>query len=172
MPQTPFSELAAEMIAAGATLEDVGQCAVATLREAILGRLTQARDRTALEKAVEGMGPAVADTVHDVLLHWGTLSSEEKEAYLKGLNKVVVGPKVPTLLSELEAKFLAGEKTALFAAIRVCAEFSCALPDWAAAAFMEGYAAVERLNLDSWDDAFGRPKVKGQRLPNARKRHK
>ena len=86
--------------------------------------------------------------------------------------KVAVGPHVPDLLSELGQKFANGERTALFAAIKLCAEFGASLPGWAATAFLEGYAKVEKLELDSWDAAFGRPKVVSQRLPEARKRRR
>ena len=171
MPRIPFSVIAAEMIAWGATFEDVGQCAVATLREAFLGPLEQAHDRTTLGKALEVSSEAMADVSHDLMLYSGTLSSEQKQAYLNGIRKANVRPKVPSILKELEDEFSGGEKAALFTAIRVCAEFNYILPEWVAAAFMKGYAAVERLEVGhSWDAAFGRPKVKGQRLPEARKR--
>jgi hypothetical protein len=168
MATKPFSEIAAEMIAAGATFEELGALAITHFSTAMTAAAEEARDRDLgkFEKV-----DRTADTgFREILLQWVQLSVDEKTAWLKGMERVVVGPKVPLLLSELEHKFSEGQRPALFAAIKLCAEFEIPLPKWAADAFVEGYRRVERLELDSWDAAFGVPKQKSARLDALQRR--
>ena len=129
----------------------------------------EARDRE-LGKVFEKVNQTADTGFRDLFLHWGQLSDDEKTAWLNGMARVVVGPKVPPLLSELEHKFSEGQRPALFAALKLCAEFEIPLPKWAAEAFLEGYRRVERLELDSWDAAFGVPKQKSARLDALQRR--
>src|SRR5829696_2299512 len=153
-----------------ASAEEMGERSIDRIRQIYDKALAKAHDVESFNEAFRHAAIEIEAATREQFVHWGSLSVEQKDHYLKGVVKVAVGPHVPDLLSELGQKFANGERTALFAAIKLCAEFGASLPGWAATAFLEGYAKVEKLELDSWDAAFGRPKVVSQRLPEARKR--
>jgi hypothetical protein len=73
-------------------------------------------------------------------------------------------------LEQERARFEAGDRMALFAAIRVCANFDLPLPEWASRAFIAGYDKVLNCRARSWDEAFGQPYLKGANLAATRKR--
>lgn len=70
-----------------------------------------------------------------------------------------------------EARFAAGDRTALMAAIRICANHELMMPEWVARGFIRSYDAVLNCRVSSWDEAFGRPIPKGAHL-NARKKRR
>jgi hypothetical protein len=59
----------------------------------------------------------------------------------------------------LRQQFEAGDRMALFAAMRKCAVHGLVMPRWVALEFIRGYGPVLRCEVDSWDDpaAFGLP---------------
>lgn len=63
----------------------------------------------------------------------------------------------------------AGDKMALFGAIRLCANHDLPLPEWAARVFITGYDKVLNHLAASWDEAFGQPFPKGKHLAAARR---
>lgn len=71
-------------------------------------------------------------------------------------------------IAELENAFGRGDKMALFAAVRKCANHDLVMPDWVSRAFIRGYDAVLTCSAASWDEAFGRPYPKGMHLANVR----
>jgi hypothetical protein len=71
-------------------------------------------------------------------------------------------------LDQLERDFRGGDRFALMMAIHLCAWYELVIPDWAAKAFMRAFRRVNHCDLDSWDEAFGRPYPKGFHLKNAR----
>lgn len=73
-------------------------------------------------------------------------------------------------LEDERKKFEQGDKMALLAAIRTCANHDLPLPRWASRAFVVAYDRVLNCKLGSWDDAFGRPYPKGSHLSALRKR--
>jgi hypothetical protein len=73
-------------------------------------------------------------------------------------------------LKNLGKAFAAGDRMALFAAIRVCSNHDLPLPRWASAAYISAYDRVLNCELASWDDAFGRPYPKNVQLAVMHKR--
>lgn len=71
-------------------------------------------------------------------------------------------------LERLRIQFEAGDKMALFAAIRKCANHDLVMPEWVAMAFIRGYDAVLNLRARSWDKAFGQPYHNGMHLRDGR----
>lgn len=72
---------------------------------------------------------------------------------------------------EMDQKsYEAGDMLALMRAINTCAVNEIVIPEWAAAAFSNGFRAVVTGRSGSWDDAFGRPHPKGTHLNAIRKR--
>lgn len=69
-----------------------------------------------------------------------------------------------------QKKFERGDRVALFAAIRLCANHDQALPEWVARGFIEGYDQILNCRKGSWDEAFGRPFPKNSKLHALRKR--
>jgi hypothetical protein len=86
-------------------------------------------------------------------------------------------PRLP--ISRLDARdfieaqrllFEGGDKMALMAAIRRCANCEMVLPPWVARAFIASYDQVLWCRTDSWDVAFGSPYKKGTKLPERKRR--
>lgn len=75
-------------------------------------------------------------------------------------------------LVALQGRFERGDKMALLAAIRECANHDIPLPMWASKAFIHGYDRVLKGHASSWDAAFGRPYPKGTHIANLRNRRK
>jgi hypothetical protein len=75
-------------------------------------------------------------------------------------------------LDEVERRYQTGNRQSwhLFAAIRLCAQHDLRLPDWAAAAFIDGYDRVLSFRAPSWDRAFGAPFAKGTSVTALRRR--
>src|SRR5690606_15978690 len=73
-------------------------------------------------------------------------------------------------LEDERKKFEQGDKMALLAAIRTCANHDLPLPRWVSRAFVVAYDRVLHCKVGSWDDAFGRPYPKGSHLSALRKR--
>lgn len=72
---------------------------------------------------------------------------------------------------ELEAKrFNGGDKMALLAAIRICANHDIPLPPWASSAYIAAYDRVLNCRAKSWDSVFGKPYPAGVHLAALRKR--
>lgn len=67
------------------------------------------------------------------------------------------------------ARFEAGDRMAVLAAIRQCANHDLPLPAWAATAYITAYDRVLRCETASFDDAFGRPYPKGAHMHALRK---
>jgi hypothetical protein len=67
-------------------------------------------------------------------------------------------------LKDLEARFFAGDKRALFEALVICIGWAIHLPLWVEDEFL---AAIHSLPK-SWDDVFGRPLPKGTSTKKAR----
>jgi len=68
----------------------------------------------------------------------------------------------------LQVAYEKGDKMALFAALRKCANHDLVMPMWVSRAFISGYDNVLNCRVGSWDDAFGRPYPKGKHLGNMR----
>ena len=145
--------------------EALGEESLRRQQAPMLSALAAATDRESLLALVADACVEMDDIQREQIREWGKLSVEQKDARLRGM----VRPHLPHWLEEMEREYGAGQKTALFAAIKLCAEFSVPLPDWVAAAFLDGYKKVERSEVDSWDAAFGRPRAASQRLPNVRR---
>jgi hypothetical protein len=64
----------------------------------------------------------------------------------------------------LKRQFEAGDKSVLLYAVYQCLEMKRPLPEWARIAFLDVCEAVERFEIKSWDDAFGRPFPKSTHL--------
>lgn len=75
-------------------------------------------------------------------------------------------------LEKERMRFERGDKMALLAAVRVCANHDMPLPEWASRAFIRAYDTILNCRIGSWDDAFGRPYRKGVHLAALRKRRK
>lgn len=75
-----------------------------------------------------------------------------------------------TQLEGERQRFERGERMALLAAIRICANHDIPLPAWASQAYIRSYDQVLNCKLDSWDAAFGRPYGKGKKIQALRKR--
>src|SRR4051812_37628762 len=104
-----------------ASEEEQGNRDIARLRQIYLEAFAKAHDIESLNEACTRVAVEIQTTVHDLFVRWGTLSAE-KAQYLKGVTKAVVDKHVPQLLRELEKRFAGGERTALFAAVKLCAE--------------------------------------------------
>jgi hypothetical protein len=57
----------------------------------------------------------------------------------------------------LRQQFEAGDRMALFAAIRKCANHDVIMPAWVSTGFIQGYDRVLRCESSSWDEVFGLP---------------
>ena len=66
-------------------------------------------------------------------------------------------------------RFDAGDRMALFAALRICAQRDLKMPQWASRAFIRGYDKVLNCRTGSWDEAFGEP-YPGKHLARLRQR--
>lgn len=73
-------------------------------------------------------------------------------------------------LARLEQAFVAGDRSALLAAIRVCAACDLPLPAWASRAYIAAYDQVLNCRAKTWDEAFGPAFPKGANLNAQRKR--
>ena len=73
-------------------------------------------------------------------------------------------------LNRERQQFEAGDRMALFAAIRKCANHDLPLPAWAATAYIAAYDHVLNCRAKSWDEVFGTPYPKGVNLNAMRKR--
>jgi hypothetical protein len=71
-------------------------------------------------------------------------------------------------ISGLKVAFDRGDKVALFAAMKNCAQHGLVMPEWVSRAFLAGYRKVISYRVGSWDEAFGRPHPKGKHLDNLR----
>lgn len=72
---------------------------------------------------------------------------------------------------EFEAKrFNGGDKMALLAAIRICANHDLPLPPWTSSAYIAAYDRVLNCRAKSWDSVFGKPYPAGVHLAARRKR--
>jgi hypothetical protein len=71
-------------------------------------------------------------------------------------------------LDRLKAQFESGDRWALLAAVRKCANHSLVMPSWVANGFIAAYDTVLSARIGSWDEALGRPYPKGRHLHNAR----
>ena len=69
----------------------------------------------------------------------------------------------------LKRDFESGNKSALLYALYGCLELKRPIPEWARAALLEACEAVERFEIKSWDDVFGRPLPKGMHLEKERR---
>lgn len=65
--------------------------------------------------------------------------------------------------------FEQGDRAALLAAVRVCANHDLPLPPWASKAYILAYDKILNRRVGSWDEAFGRPFKKGKHLHTLRK---
>ena len=77
------------------------------------------------------------------------------------------------LLHQLEAMrkdIEAGEGLLLLYAIRGCAKYGVAMPEWMAQEYMKVFDSVWNAKVTSWDAAFGAPYKKGAHLGQVRKR--
>jgi hypothetical protein len=63
-----------------------------------------------------------------------------------------------------------GDMKFVLMAIKDCAIYGEVIPEWAANAFCRAYRDVTYKRAGSWDDVFGRPIKKGERLENSRQR--
>lgn len=73
-------------------------------------------------------------------------------------------------LETLRAQFEAGDRMALLAAIRKCANHDLSLPGWAATAYIRAYDEVLNYRSKSWDEVFGAPYPKNKHLGALRKK--
>lgn len=73
-------------------------------------------------------------------------------------------------LEELGKAFAAGDRGALMAALRVCANHDLPMPQWLSKAYIRSYDQVLTCRVKSWDEAFGAPFPKGANLNALRKR--
>ena len=58
-------------------------------------------------------------------------------------------------------EFEHGDKRALLFAMYLCSRHGTPLPRWLADAFVKTFRDAEAFKYRSWDDAFGRPRLKG-----------
>jgi hypothetical protein len=73
-------------------------------------------------------------------------------------------------IEKLRGQFEAGDRWALFAAIRKCANHDLVMPDWVARGFIRGYDQVLNCKVGSWDEAYGAPYPKGARIAALKRR--
>ncbi len=73
-------------------------------------------------------------------------------------------------LCALEKQFISGDRTALLAAIRRCANHDLPLPSWASKAYISAYDQVLNCDEKSWDVVFGTPYPKGANINAMSKR--
>jgi hypothetical protein len=60
-------------------------------------------------------------------------------------------------------------KQAIMAGMIWCVQYNLPFPPWLAAAFRQACDKVSSREVKSWDDVFGEPVMKGQRLYNLRR---
>jgi galactokinase len=75
-------------------------------------------------------------------------------------------------LAKLKAEFDRGINSAVLRAVNECATWDVKMPKWLRVAYMERFEKVERLDVNSWDAAFGRPFRKSAQIAKERKRQK
>lgn len=73
-------------------------------------------------------------------------------------------------IKELRVQYEAGDRMALLAAIRRCANHGLVMPEWVAKEFIRGYDSVLNCREKSWDAAFGAPYPKNSNLRAMRRR--
>lgn len=74
------------------------------------------------------------------------------------------------LMRNARKRFEAGRASGLMDAIALAAQHGEPLPAWAAQGFLEGHGKIDRLEVRTWDEAFGPPDIdKGGQL--AARRH-
>jgi hypothetical protein len=64
----------------------------------------------------------------------------------------------------LKRDFESGNKSALLDALYVCLELKRPIPKWLQVAFLNAFEAVERYEIRTWEQAFGKPVPKGTHL--------
>lgn len=67
-------------------------------------------------------------------------------------------------LDQKRAEYDAGDRMALMAALRICANFDLVMPEWVATNYIRAYDETLNCRSNSWDDVFGRPYPKGKHL--------
>jgi hypothetical protein len=72
----------------------------------------------------------------------------------------------------LRKRYESGHKWALMLCLRDCMELGRPIPEWARKAFCEAYDKIHRYEIESYDDAFGRHRKKGEQLVRARHKAK
>jgi hypothetical protein len=68
-----------------------------------------------------------------------------------------------------EALLRTNDQIHVLHAIAVCATSGQVIPEWATKQFLKSYYAIVNRRAASWDDVFGRPLEKRQRLETARR---
>jgi hypothetical protein len=71
---------------------------------------------------------------------------------------------------KMRADYESGNKHALAELISMCATYGRVIPRWAGGEFYRAVRKVERLEVASWDEVFGRPLPKGKRLSAERRK--
>lgn len=64
----------------------------------------------------------------------------------------------------LKRDFESGNKSALLHALYVCLELRRPIPEWLRHAFLEVFESVERYEIRTWEQVFGKPVPKGTHL--------
>jgi hypothetical protein len=73
------------------------------------------------------------------------------------------------LLELMHEFYKLGNKSVIPAGLEYCMANNRLIPPWLATAFRAAYKQVEMSEVSSWDDVFGRPLKKGQRLATKRR---
>lgn len=113
----------------------------------------------------------------EFLAAYDTAAAEQEAVLLADPTRQRTDPTLPVsqlfgrlALEDERARFAAGDRVALLAAIRECARCGLPMPEWVAVAFIRSYDRVLNCRVKSWDDAFGAPFPKGAHLNALRKR--
>lgn len=73
-------------------------------------------------------------------------------------------------IEQERARFETGDRMALLAAIRKCAQCGLVMPAWVVNAYSKAYFSVVNCDAKSWDEVFGTPYAKGSQINAMRKR--
>lgn len=103
--------------------------------------------------------------------------AETKEALSADPSRSCADPTLPIFrvyavmkLERCRRQFEVGDRLAMLAAVRICANHDLVMPPWLSQAFISAYDRGLNFEVSSWDEAFGPPVPKGKHRLALKKR--
>jgi len=82
-------------------------------------------------------------------------SNEYSEVSEEQFKNPLVIQRITNLVTAMEEKFRAGDQSALFSVVRLCAQYQAVIPAWAADAILQGDTDLDAGRRKDFNDLFG-----------------